>query len=623
MNEQSTAKSKITFLPANQATRVPAGTSVFNAAAWLGLPIESTCGGRGTCGKCRVRFEGGGNSITGQDRRFLSEEELSQGWRLSCCTAVHDQQELVVHVPRLMAKPKTATVGVGRPVLLEPNIHKIYLHLPEPTLEDPRADYPRLVEALEAEGYAATADLAMLRTLPRTLRNEADFSVTAVLVGDQLVAVEPGDTRAFCYGLAFDIGTTTVVGNLIDLNQGTTVAVASDLNAQAVRGGDVISRISYTMDSPEHVTELHQLILQTLNGIIDRLLAESEVSVENIYEITVAGNATMLHLLLELDPWAISVYPFVPVIVRGLSVRASELGLNVLPRAMVYLFPIIGAYVGGDIVAVLLATDLPRDKKIRLVIDVGTNGEIVLGSQAWSMATAAPAGPAFEGAEISCGMRAAAGAIEGMVIDGDVHLQVIGDVPPVGVCGSGMIDILAQLYKAGLVDRSGRMLFRYEAEAAGLPAALCRRIIEVNEVVSFVLAWGNESGEDRDIIFTQKDIRALQFGKGAIASGVALLQERMNIRADQIDEVLLAGAFGSYINPESARTIGLVPPQVPVERIRAIGNAAGEGAKIALLSYRERQVAEAIPDMVEYMELSGRVDFNDVFMAVLPFPPLA
>jgi uncharacterized 2Fe-2S/4Fe-4S cluster protein (DUF4445 family) len=186
-----------------------------------------------------------------------------------------------------------------------------------------------------------------------------------------------------------------------------------------------------------------------------------------------------------------------------------------------------------------------------------------------------------------------------------------------------MIDILAQLYKAGLVNRSGRMLFRQEAEAAGLPAALCRRIIEVNKVVGFVLAWGNESGEGRDLIFTQKDIRALQFGKGAIASGVALLQERMGIRADQIDEVLLAGAFGSYINPESALTIGLVPPQVPVERIRAIGNAAGEGAKIALLSYRERQVAEAIPDMVEYMELSGRVDFNDVFMAVLPFPPLA
>lgn len=637
MSEPS-GKVKVTFLPAKLSTRVPPGTTAFNAAAWLGLPIESTCGGRGTCGKCKVRVEGDAVPITAADQHYLNAEELAAGWRLSCELEV--LRDVVIHIPRLMAVHKTAMVGVGRPVRLEPDVQKVFLRLPQPALDDQRADYERLAAVLTELGYAVRGDLRAWRSLPAILR-QADFAVTAVLVGDHLAAVEPGDTTATCYGLAFDIGTTTVVGNLADLHQGVVVGVASDLNGQAIYGADVISRIGYATKQPGGLEELQARVVATINGIIDRLLSETGVALEHIYEMTVVGNTTMLHLFLGLDPGAIARAPFIPVIRGPASVPAADLGVHMHPHGLVYVFPVIGAYVGGDTVAVLLASELltrahaatpkrslegrkivharHKPQGVRLAIDVGTNGEIALGSAERTLATAAAAGPAFEGAEISCGMRAAAGAIEGVRLNGDVHLQVIGDVPPIGVCGSGLIDVAAELLRVGLLEPSGRLLSRPEAEARGLPPGLCRRLRQNGQVQEFVLAWAEESGEGRDIALTQKDIRALQYAKGAIASGITILKQLLGVEDEDIEEVLLAGAFGSYINPASARAIGLVPP-LPLERIKAIGNAAGEGAKIALLSFRERQVAEAIPTRVEYVELSGRADFNQVFMEALSFP---
>ncbi len=606
-------KYQVTFLPHNITTHAPEGTSVFNAANWAGLAIDSTCGGRGTCGKCKVRMLAGANSITDADRKFLTETELTEGWRLSCRAPIHT--ECVADVPRLMTSPKAALLGYGRHVAIDPNVAKVYLELSEPTLEDQQPDLERVAAALDQEGYAAHADPAVWRALPKMLRFH-DWKVTAVVCGDELIAIEGDDTRDRAYGLALDIGTTTVVGAVVDLNTGAVAAVQSTLNGQAAYGADVISRASYTMTEADGLATLQTRVVDTINTLFDQLLAASGVARENVYEAVVVGNATMLHLLLGIDPEPISVAPFIPTLEAAITLPAADIGLRLHPQARLSTLPHLGAYVGADIVAGVLATGLARerDEMLRLYVDVGTNGEIVLGSSKKTLATAAPAGPAFEGAQIKCGMRASDGAIEGVQIDEDVHLQIIGNAPrPIGICGSGLVDAVAELVGVGLVDPSGKLL-RPEEARGRFCDKLVNRLVEANGVRAFLL-----SAPEDNIILTQPDIRALQFAKGAIAAGVQVLMQKLGIHAEDLNEVLLAGSFGSYINPASARTIGLVP-WVPVERIVAVGNAAGEGAKIALLSFREREAANRIPDFIEYLELSGRTEFNDIFTEALAFP---
>ncbi len=614
-----TKKVSIEFRPHDKVTRVPSGMTIFNAANWIGLPIDSTCGAKGTCGKCKVRILHGNNGATAADRRIFTEEELADGWRLSCRSEANS--DVVCHVPRLMGNPKAALMGFARHVILNANVYKIPLTLTPPTLEDQRSDYSRIREALEPEGYAIEASLNLLRNLPGVLRR-SQWQVTAVVVGNELVSVEEGDTSKRAYGLAFDIGTTTVVGMLIDLNSGAPVAVRSTLNGQAVQGADVISRISYTMLNEDGLSELNEVILRTLNNLISQLLEEGQVSPHEVYEVVTAGNATMQHLFLGVDPEAIGLEPFIPAVEDMVQASAQEVGLEILPQAQVHCLPYLGAYVGADLVAGLLATGLAQNEGVRLLVDVGTNGEIILGSAARTVATAAPAGPAFEGAQIQDGMRASEGAIEAVTItQAGIDLQVIGDVPPIGLCGSGLLDAVAQLRLSGLMLPSGRFVKANEASEMVAPD-LARRIITDEEGRrSFVLAWPEESGGDKAIVLTQRDVRELQFAKGSIAGGIDVVMQELGIENEDLVEIFLAGSFGSYINPQSARIIGLVPP-VPVERIKAVGNAAGEGAKIALLSFRERMVARSLPEIVEYHELSGRGDFNDSFLAVLQFPEL-
>ncbi|MEP7200659.1 MAG: ASKHA domain-containing protein, partial [Chloroflexota bacterium] len=531
-------KFQITFLPQSVITHAPSGTTLFNAANWVGLAIDSTCGGRGTCGKCKVRLVSGVNSTTESDHRFLSDTEIADGWRLSCRAVVH--ADCVADVPRLMANPKAALLGYGRHVALNPNVTKISLRLSEPTLSDQRSDLRRVYDALRDDGYEVRADPAVWRALPKTLRAH-DFAVTAVVCGDELIAVEGGDTTDTLFGLALDIGTTTVVGALVNLNSGAVVAVQSALNSQASFGADVISRVSHTMMEGDGLAVLHARVVETIGSLLSRLLAASGVVAEHVYEVVAVGNATMLHLLLGIDPEPIAVAPFIPTIEQAVTLPVSALtpdlpsdagrtaspvddetvnrrggrGLRVHPQARLTTLPHLGAYVGADIVAGVLATGLARsqDAHIRLYIDVGTNGEIVLGSSARTVATAAPAGPAFEGAQIKCGMRASDGAIEGVRIGGDVHLQIIGgNVPPIGICGSGLVDAVAELVKCGIVDASGRMA-RAEDVRGRLPDALVERIITVDGIRAFLL-----SSPQQNIYLTQPDIRALQFAKGAIAA---------------------------------------------------------------------------------------------------------
>ena len=600
-------KLEVTYLPFDRSTRVPPGTTVFSAAHWIGLPIDSTCGGRGTCGKCKVRVIGSPTEVTTADHRELRQDEIDQGWRLSCQAHVH--ADMTCEVPQLLRVPKAATMGLGRLVILDPNVRKVYLELEAPSLHDQRSDVERLSEALTREGHDMTAEVVVLRSMPSVLRG-ADFKVTAVLAGERLVAVEPGDTTADCFGIAYDVGTTTLVGTLMNLRTGMAAAVHSTLNGQAPFGADVISRISHAMNGPEAVSELQAAVVNTMNQIAAHLYEEAGVSRERTYEAVVVGNVTMLHLLMGVDPAPIAVMPFTPAFMEPLTVPAAVLGLDIHPHGYVQTLPALGAYVGADIVAGVLATGVARDPKVRVFVDVGTNGEIVIGSAQRSLATAAPAGPAFEGSQIKCGMRATEGAIEGVTLSDRVELQVIGgDVKPVGICGSGLVDIVAQLLLSGLLDHSGRL--RAQQDVPQHP--LSGRLFEVEGVRAFLLAEG--------VYLTQRDVRELQFAKGSIATGIRVLMDILGMTDSDIDEVFLGGSFGSYLNPESAKVIGLVPA-VDVDRIIAVGNSAGEGAKIALLSYRERQVAFELPGRLEYVELSGRTDFNDTFVSVLQFPHL-
>lgn len=601
-------KLEVTYLPFDRTTRVPAGTSVFSAAHWIGLPIDSTCGGRGTCGKCKVRIVKGRSDPEGADHRLLRPSEIADGWRLSCQARIYE--DMTCEVPQLLRVPKAATMGLGRLVILDPNVRKLYLELSEPSLNDQRSDVQRLKDALTEEGHDMVAGVAVLRTLPHVFR-EAGFRVTAVLAGEHLVAVEAGDTTGDCYGVAFDVGTTTLVGTLMDLRTGMAASVLSTLNGQAPFGADVISRISHGMNGPEALEELRGAVVATMNSVLEGLYRETGVSPRQTYEAVVVGNVTMLHLLLGVDPSPLSMSPFTPAFMDQLSVEARDVGLNIHPQAYVQTLPALGAYVGADIVAGVLATGIVREDRTRVLVDVGTNGEIVLGSAQRALATAAPAGPAFEGSQIRCGMRATSGAIEGVQLSDRVELQVIGgDVAPQGICGSGLVDAVAQLLVTGLMEHSGRL--RLPVDVPDHP--LRDRLIDIDGMRAFLLADG--------VYLTQRDIRELQFAKGSIATGIKVLMDILGVTAENLDQVLLGGSFGSYLNPESARIIGLVPP-VDVDRIIAVGNSAGEGAKIALLSYRERQVAFELPARIEYVELSGRADFNDSFISVLGFPELA
>ena len=636
-----TTRVDLVFVTNDTKVRVPAGVTVFDAASWNGIAIDSTCGGHGTCKKCKVRIVDGAVPVSSLDARAFSPDELRNGWRLAC--RAEATTDLHIEVPPLTTRPKAATVGVGRQVILRPAVQKRYLELAEPSLSDQRSDIERVLDDLD--DLELRVDLYVLRSIGRVLRG-ADYKVTAVVVDEALIDVQPGDTTGSRYGIAFDLGTTTVVATLLDLSTGTPMAVGSMLSKQQPFGADVISRISAVMLEPQNLDRLTELAHSSLGDLVSEVCDEAGVDPYDVYEVALAGNATMTHLALGIDPEPLGVAPFILSARLLPEILAADIGLQAHPRARAVVFPAFGAYVGGDITAGLLASGMNRDARVRLFIDIGTNCEIVLGSRDWLLATAAPAGPAFEGAAIRCGMRAADGAIEAVVLDpgagpataaeasaashaagtpatqagssGGVSLKVIGDCEPVGLCGSGLVDAVASLVAVGLLDRSGR--FVPDDVAAQIAPGLAGRLVMLGEERVFVLHWRGDPDDVADSIFlTQRDVRELQFAKAAIASGWNVLLEEAGLTAADVQQVLLAGSFGSYLSPASAIKLGLVP-KIGVMRVVSAGNVAGEGAKMALLSVRERAAALALLEEVRYVELSDRADFNDRFVEQLQFP---
>ena len=612
---------EVKFEPSGRTVDVLAGTSLVEAAGSAGTVLDMPCGGAGTCGKCRVRMDGAETPMNAEEEAF-SPEELAQGWRLACRQRVTRDVTVVV--------PESSVFGGRHQILtdhdtgtvhdLEPEVRQARVCMKRPTLEDGMPDLVRIEEALRAPGaWNGNEPLAASpATLHRTVAalRDGGYEGWALLRDGSMMDYHPGETRTPSYALAFDIGTTTLAGALLDLSDGTEKAVVSRMNPQTAQGDDVISRISHAVQGGHGLRELRDAVTGAVGEMAAELCRNAGVDPVSIHTAAFSGNTTMEHLLCSIDPAPLSMVPFVPVFGRGLSVPAAELGLAIHPEARAYVFPVIGGFVGGDTVAGLLATALPERAGATLFVDVGTNGEIVLshGGRLWAASTAA--GPAFEGARISCGMRAMAGAIEKVVIDERVRLGVIGGGTPAGLCGSGLIDLCGQLLKCGALGCDGR-LPAPDALPENMGSDVAARFQrDADGEVEFVLS---DDGMRR-VSLTQRDVRELQLAAGAIRAGIAILLRQAGLEIDQLGHVLVAGGFGSFIRRDNAQRIGLLPPELPHDRIVYIGNASLAGAKWAALSRRARARAEVVARLARHVELSNDPDFAMEFAMAMYFP---
>ncbi|MFP4105788.1 MAG: ASKHA domain-containing protein [Phycisphaerae bacterium] len=603
---------RLTFQPSGRRVYAMAGTTVLEAAARAGQMIATPCGGAGTCGKCRVRFIEGAPEATPEEVGLFSSERLAEGWRLACQSK--PAGNAVVEIPDeslLVSGGRILTESALQDQPILPAVRKVFFELTQPTLDDNVPDMQRL----ERVTGPAKVDLELLKVLPDRLA-EFGYSGTAVLTDHHLIDVQQGDTTDTCCGIAVDIGTTTIAASLLDLHSGREQAVASDINPQVRFGDDVLSRIGHAGKTPGGLGELNRSICEAIDALIGRLCRTAGIGRAEVYELTLAGNTTMQHILCGLDPTPLGRVPFVPVHRRALMLRASELGLAIHPRGNAYVFPIIGAFVGGDTSAGLLAAQLDPADGPMLFIDIGTNGEIVLADGDRLLAASTAAGPAFEGARISSGMRATRGAIEKIAFADEIRLSVIGDADPAGICGSGLLDLTAEMLRYGMLTPEG-LILPPEQLPETLPPAIRRCVGTGENGQAFVRL---AAGSDAEVCLTQRDIRELQLAAGAIRAGVSILLKRAQIRSDQLSKVLLAGGFGSFIRRSNAQRIGLLPTGLDHRKIHYMGNASLSGAKLALLSTDARNAAERLSAAAEHVELSQDADFQMEFAEAMIFP---
>ncbi len=603
-------KVRIRVIPLGKDLNLEKGTNLRMSLIEAGIPLDSVCGGQGTCLKCKGQISGVSGKFTELEQEKLSAEELRNGWRLACQVIVEEPGE--VRLPEMEVSRAKASFGLlGEEIPLQPNVHLRHFQLSEPTMSDQRADWNRLAEYLEiSELGPVRAELSLLREISDRLRDWS-FQGEAVLVGDTVAALDPPNSARGMLGVALDIGTTTLAAGLVDLGTGKVVALDAELNPQIAFGADVISRIVYMRDSPEKRKKLQKELIKGLNQLLLRMCRLAKRERERIFEATVVGNTTMLHSLLGLDALHIALSPYVGILNRALCLPADELGLQIHPRGRVHILPAIASFVGADTVAVILATRLQQTRVPRLAIDIGTNGEVMLATKDGILTASTAAGPAFEGGRIKFGMRATKGAISSFQATPSVDYTVIGSVVARGICGSGLVDLVAELFRVGVLDRKGRMLLPSET-GSSLAAELAQRVRVRGEEREFVVS----RNEETEITLAQQDVRELQLAKGAIRAGIELLMKEADINTGDIREVLLSGVFGNYINREKAVILGLIPP-FPLERIHFIGNGAMDGALRALLNLEERRRADKISAQVHHVELSGRADFEETFLRCL------
>lgn len=627
---------RVIFQPSGRRGYVEKGKDLLQSSRELGVGIESFCGGRQSCGKCRVRIEEGFyrkdgvhsarkhlSPFTSEEGKFIDAEDQRLGYRLACAARL--QGDVVVSVPEESRSGKQVICKDPGDMGIEinPAVKGYDLELAPASLSDPKADLERIMSGLEKRhGLKGLGiDYPPLIRLGDNLRT-AQWRVTVVIWMDQeIIDIRPGNFTSL-YGMAVDIGTTTLAGYLCDLTSGEVVAMDSLMNPQISFGEDIMSRIAYTTNHPgEGLKKMHEQIIQSINKMIVNTTRVVGASPEEVYEMTVVGNTAMHHIFLEINPEYLGKAPFCPAIHRSIDVKARDLGLNIHPSGNIHVLPIEAGFVGADNVGVILAQRPHHMDGKTLIIDIGTNGELVIGNREGLHSTSCATGPAFEGAHITFGMRAAPGAIERVRINTDdyeVSFKVIGvdqwsdqckpeEIGAKGICGSGIIDAVAEMVKAGIVDKSGRLV-------GSIPSS---RLKKAGKGYEFVIAKARETAIGRDITITPNDIRQVQLGKGALYAGAKVMMEILGFK--EINRVMLAGAFGNYIDPEKAMILGLFP-DCELQKVTAVGNAAGDGARIALLDREKRREADDLARRVGYIELTLRKDFADQFAWAMHFP---
>ncbi|MFQ6042124.1 MAG: ASKHA domain-containing protein, partial [Candidatus Poribacteria bacterium] len=612
--------------PENKKLLMPADTTLLEAITEAGISITAACGGKASCGKCRIIIEDGNLPLpTDAELSILTEEQLRSGMRLACRTKLNGDMVITIPDTSRSLEIQILMGGASHPVELSPNVSKYYVELPTQTLTEAVSLFDHLCRRLNLRadaslrsGQALRADLALLQRLPNVLR-AWNNKLTAVVCADKLIALEQGDTTRRCYGIALDVGTTTIVGALIDLTTGEDVATTSMVNPQSQYGHDVISRINFAIEGEHGLDELQLSVIGAINQLIASLIKSSKVKSDEIYEMTVVGNSTMFHLLLGINPRSLGTMPYVPAVSHSVDVNAAELGiLQVNPAADVHVLPNIAGFIGADSVGAILAAnfDKAEDDSIKIMADMGTNCEIILRKDDQLLACSAAAGPAFEGAKIKNGMYAAPGAIESVSLNDDCEYKTIGGSEPKGICGSGLVDLGAELLRVGIVDATGRMLAPDELNDKISPH-LRKRIVknETDEILEFVIA---NSGNNEPITLTQRDVRELQLAKAAIRTGIEVLLRQAELQLDDVDELYVAGGFGNYINKENAIRLGLIPA-MPLERIKFIGNAAFIGAKMSLISRDIRGRADKVARSVQHLQIADTPDFQTLYMESMMF----
>jgi uncharacterized 2Fe-2S/4Fe-4S cluster protein (DUF4445 family) len=633
MAKKEKEKHLVIFQPSGSRGYVEDGGTIVDASRQLGVELESVCGGQATCGKCRVRIEEGFfekfgiesgmehlSPLTEREKNFFEKHSELQGHRLSCVTEIHG--DVLIFVPEESRKGKQIVrkAATDREIEINPAVRKYYVELVPATLEDTLGDWERIGGVLEKE-YGLSGleiDYLVLLALQDTVR-KGDWKITvSVWMGKEAIAVEPGRVEEG-YGLAVDVGTTTVAAYLCELSSGKLLATDSMMNPQVTFGEDVMSRITYAMTQKKGLGRMNDAIIDGLNRLAGQVAAQAGIKRRDIVDWTIVGNTAMHHIFMNINPEHIGKAPFPPALHASMDVKARDMGIKISPGAYVHVLPIEAGFVGADNVGVLIAEEPYNRDDLMLVIDIGTNGELVLGNKEKLISSSCATGPAFEGAHIKFGMRAAPGAIEKVQIDPETkepRYKVIGkeewsdelkDMGARGICGSGIIDVVAQMYVAGVILRNGRLN----------PELDSPRMRQAEDGPEYVLAWADETAIGQDIVVNQGDIRAVQLAKGAMYAGAKLMMRRLGI--DELDRVILAGAFGSYIDSTQAMIMGLFP-DCELEKVYAVGNAAGDGARIALLNVDKRKEANEVARRVEYVELTVEKAFEREFAQAMYFP---
>jgi uncharacterized 2Fe-2S/4Fe-4S cluster protein (DUF4445 family) len=593
---------KIKFEPLGLSGRCRADESLLACAQSAGIGIISLCGGKGNCHSCRIQIvEGTFSSSTTSELKAYSRQEIKEGWRLACQTYPTSDGKVGIPPTSLTTTQRVQTEGQEVGVKPEPVVLPYRVKLTTPSLKDAQADADRVLKALNHQHKLRcdSIDIGALSQLSPKLRSWG-WQCRASVRQNELVAFGPWPSRQL--GLAVDLGTSKISGYLVDLDSGQTLAVKGVSNPQISYGEDIISRIAYATQSAAKAAQLQRLVVRALNKLASDLCAETKAKVGDIVDAVLVGNTAMHHLLAGLSVKQLALAPFVPAVSRAIDIKASRLGLKIAPGAYLHLLPNIAAFVGADHTAVLLAT-LDGEREITIAIDIGTNTEVSLIDKDKITATSCASGPAFEGWHIKDGMRAASGAIERLrIVNNKVEYQTIDNKPAIGICGSGILDTVAQLYLAKVLEEGGKMDSKH------------KRVRQGDKHLEFVLVGEKEKKDvTRDIVITQQDVREIQLAKAAIRTGIQALLEANGYGEEKIGRVIIAGAFGTYIDVASAMTIGMLPT-LPLERFQQVGNAAGTGARLALISRTKRAAAQKIVSRVNYIELASVPGFNKTFM---------